>query len=110
MGIHYVNPSLIGDGVLDPQRPEALIYEQRNQKLRLVGVEFILIADAWHAANPPEVTPALLGQLFHYIAAPNRYGLPAIYALHVWAYNNNPHGMFVNWHPKVSCEQYSGPQ
>jgi hypothetical protein len=26
-----------------------------------------------------------MGQLLHRIAAPNRYGLPAFYTLHVWA-------------------------
>jgi hypothetical protein len=40
MGIHYPNGALVGDGVLDAQRPEVLIYEQRNGRLRLVGVEF----------------------------------------------------------------------
>jgi hypothetical protein len=27
--------------------------------------------------------------------------------LHVWAWKENPNGAFVNWHPKVSCEQFS---
>jgi len=26
MGFHYVNGDLVGDGVIDAQRPEALIY------------------------------------------------------------------------------------
>ena len=32
---------------------------------------------------------------------------PAFYALHVWAWKHNPHGMFVDWNPKVSCEDFS---
>ena len=42
------------------------------------------------------------------VVAPNRFGLPAFYTLHVWAWKNNPNGAFVNWHPDVSCEAFSG--
>lgn len=105
MGIHYVNNGLVGEGLLDPRRPEALIYEPRHGKRRLVGVEFIVIADVWHASNVEP--PVLLGQHFHYTGAPNRYGLPAFYALHVWAWKRNPNGMFVDWNPRVSCEAYA---
>ena len=52
MGIHYANGALIGDGLLDPQRPELLIYEQRGGRLRLVGVEFLVLAPQWDAAHP----------------------------------------------------------
>ena len=34
----------------------------------------------WDAAN--KTPPTLMGQLFHLNAAPNRYGIPAFYALH----------------------------
>ena len=107
MGIHYANFPLVVDDVLDPQQPEALIYEKKNGKLRLVGVEFIVLYDVWHADNP-DVTPVLMGQLFHYNGSPNRYGLPPFYALHVWAFKDNPRGVYVNWHPKVSCDEYAG--
>ena len=102
MGTHYVNGDLVGDGVIEAARPEALMYEERNGRLRLVGVEYIVIAAAWDAANA--TPPTLLGQAFHYTGSPNRYGIPAFYALHVWAWKQNPHGMFVDWNPHVSCE------
>jgi hypothetical protein len=102
MGTHFVNGDLVGDGVLDPARPEALMYEARNGRLRLLGVEYIVLADAWDASNA--TPPTLLGQSFHYTGSPNRYGIPAFYALHVWAWKPNPHGMFVDWNPHVSCE------
>ncbi|MGQ0835593.1 MAG: hypothetical protein ACT4O5_11885 [Gammaproteobacteria bacterium] len=42
MGVHYVLPVRIGDGVLSADEPEALIYEPLpGGRLRLVGVEFI---------------------------------------------------------------------
>jgi hypothetical protein len=51
MGIHYVNGDLVGDGKLDVARPEALMYEQKGNKLELVGVEYIVIASAWDAGK-----------------------------------------------------------
>jgi hypothetical protein len=104
MGIHYVNGQLVGDGKLDVARPEALMYEQRGHRLELVGVEYIVIASAWDAGN--KTPPTLMGQLFHYGTSPNRYGIPAYYALHVWAWKANPHGVFMDWNPQVSCEEH----
>jgi hypothetical protein len=59
----------------------------------------------WDAAHAEP--PQLMGQLFHLNEAPNRYRLPALYSLHVWAWKENPFGAFVNWHPHVSCEAYT---
>jgi hypothetical protein len=109
MGMHFVNMSLVGDAVLDPTRPEIVIYEpQPNGRLRLIGADFLVLADAWHTANPTLGPPELGGQLLHLFEAPNRFGLPNFYTLHVWAWKDNPTGMFVNWHSKVSCEAFSG--
>ena len=38
--------------------------------------------------------PTLGGQVMHYTGSPNRYGIPAFYALHVWAWRTNPGGVF----------------
>lgn len=108
MGVHYVNGGLVGDGALDAARPEALVYEPRRGKLRLVAVEYVVLADAWHSGN--EEPPALDGQVFNYVGSPNRYGLPAFYELHVWAFKDNPHGMFSDHNPRVSCEDYSADE
>ncbi len=61
--------------------------------------------DAWNAAN--KTPPALLGQVFHYTPSPNRYGIPAFHALHVWAWRDNPNGMFADWNPRVSCAEHA---
>lgn len=104
MGVHFVNGDLVGDGELDPMRPEALLYEFKNGRMQLSGVEYVVIAEAWQANN--ETPPVLMGQLLNYVGSPNRYGIPAFYELHVWAWNPNPLGTFVDWNPKVSCDSY----
>jgi hypothetical protein len=105
MGVHFVNPELFGDGQLDPSHPELLVYEPKHGQLRLVAVEYVVDAATWDR-NHPTMTPSLLGQLFHYNGSPNRYGSPPFYELHVWAWKQNPNGMFTDWNPKVSCEDY----
>jgi hypothetical protein len=104
MGVHYVNPGRLMDNELDPAHPEALIYEIKNNVARLVGVEFIVIADVWHLTHEPQDVPILEGQLLHFVDSPNRFGLPAHYELHVWAWRDNPKGTYVDWNPRVSCD------
>lgn len=108
MGLHYVNGELVNKSVLDPTRPQIVIYEPTpDGGKKLIGADFLVFADVWdksHPGNPPE----LMGQLFHLFDAPNRFGLPAFYTLHVWAWKENPNGAFVNWHPEVSCESFAG--
>ena len=102
MGIHYVNGTLVGDGMIDSAKPEALIYEPSNGGLKLVGVEFIVDAATWNANH--SAPPMLEGQAFQLVASPNRFGLATFYELHVWAWRDNPNGAFVDWNTKVTCE------
>jgi hypothetical protein len=105
MGLHYVNPSLIGDDIVDPTRPEIVIYEPLpSGRKRLIGADFLVFKDVWDATHTS--TPDLMGQLFHLFEAPNRFGLPDFYTLHVWAWKENPTGTFVNWHSNVSCDSF----
>jgi hypothetical protein len=104
MGVHFGNGPLIMDGQLDAQHPELLIYEFKGNRARLVGVEFLVIAEAWHTNNTNP--PVLMGQHFHYVGAPNRYGLPPFYELHVWAWKENRNGTFVDWNPEVTCDGF----
>ena len=110
MGLHYVNLPLVLDGVLDPSKPEIIIYEPLpNGRLRMTGADFLVFAEHWHASNA--ATPELQGQLLHLFESPNRFGLPNFYTLHVWAWKENPTGAFANWHSNVSCDAFApGPQ
>jgi hypothetical protein len=102
MGVHFVKGDLV-DGTLNADEPEALIYEFRDGRARLVGVEFITPAAMWNAEHPAEA-PVLDGQLLQFNGAPNRYRLDAFYELHVWAWRDNPTGSFADWNPQVSCD------
>jgi hypothetical protein len=107
MGMHFVKGEYIGDDVLDPTHPEIVIYEPMpDGRLKLIGADFLVFKDVWDANHP--APPQIMGQLMHLFEAPNRFGLPAFYTLHVWAWKNNPNGSFVNWHPQVSCDAFAG--
>jgi hypothetical protein len=108
MGLHFINMDLVGRGVIDPTKPQIILYEPTaDGRLKLTGADFLVDAQQWdndktHKPGPPE----LMGQLFHYFESPNRFGLKAFYTLHVWAWKDNPNGAFVNWHPAVSCKLF----
>ncbi len=110
MGLHYINFDLVKGGVIDATHPQAIVYEPTpNGGAKLTGADYLVLADTWNKSHssPPE----LMGQLFHLFDSPNRFGLPAFYTLHVWAWKDNPNGAFVNWHPTFrashSCPQTS---
>jgi hypothetical protein len=94
MGFHYGNVGLI-DGVPQEFAPELLVYEpQKNGRLRLVAVEFVVPFTAWTGDEPP----ALHGVAFH------RNETFQLWVLHAWIWKNNPLGIFADWNPQASCE------
>lgn len=101
MGFHYVKEGIIMDGTIDPEHPEALVYEpQKNGKLKLVAIEYIVDAASWHAQH--DGPPMLGDQVFdsHLDGAP--LGFPH-YQLHVWVWKHNPSGMHAPFNPTVTC-------
>jgi hypothetical protein len=116
MGVHLINHEFV-DGVLDPSKPEALIYEpQSNGKLRIVGVEYVIPKAAWDALNPPQPPlpdprPSLFGHLLNFVGTPNRYGIEGgFFEIHVWAFEDNPRGALHDWNPDVTCEKQPIPR
>ena len=97
MGFHYGNVALIDDSVRVDQ-PELLMYEpEKNGRMRLVGVEYIVPQSEWTSGQPPH----LFGQDFHVNSQFQ------VWALHVWAWEENPNGIFSDWNPRVTC-QFAG--
>jgi len=91
---HYLNPGLV-DANVELLRPELVMYEpQKNGKMQLIGVDYVVPFDAWTSAEPP----TLLGVPFM------RNEPLEVWALHIWAWRPNPTDMFAAWNPKVSCE------
>jgi hypothetical protein len=108
MGLHFVNGSLVGDGEIDVNRPEILLYEPlAGGKMQLTGADYLVLAADWDSKH--QGPPQLMGQLFHFFDSPNRFGLPPFYTLHVWAWKENPNGAFTNWNPNVSCDAFVDP-
>lgn len=103
MGFHYARADRV-DGTVEPSEPELLLYEpQAGGDMRLLGVEFLVLADAWDASN--DAAPVLAGQPFDdHRAEELRHGLPfPHYELHVWAWVENASGVFLPFNPAVVC-------
>src|SRR5262249_24446447 len=93
VGTVYVNLGRLTDGVIDPEKPDALIYEPSAKGLKLVGVEFAIPFTQWPQPNPPQ----LLGTTFQ---REDEFG---VFALHAWVWRRNPNGIFAETNPRVNC-------
>lgn len=85
MGIHYLhpkrvdNPKLAGDKTLIPEEPELLLYApDKNGKLKLIGVEYMVSKVQWIALgnNPKTSRPEIFGFEFEGLMAPHGPGEP----------------------------------
>ena len=95
MGYHYGNVGLI-DGSVSVDEPELLLYEpEKNGKLRLVAVEYIIpYTFLPRSAEAPE----LFGRKF------KQNDTFQLWGLHAWVWADNPSGIFASWNPRVTCE------
>jgi|GEM_PF-590017 hypothetical protein len=95
MGFHYGNAPLI-NGTAHVDKPQLLLYEpERNGRLRLVAVEYI-IPYSFHSRDA--APPVLLGQQFM------QFDAFQVWGLHAWIWKDNPSGLFAPWNPRVTCE------
>lgn len=105
MGHHYVNFDRLADIGVDPANPEILLYMPNRQgRMELVGVEFAVNKDAWHAIHGDDVMPQVAGQVFD---PPNPGAESPIvqtsYTLHVWLWQDNPQGLFAPFNSSLDC-------
>jgi hypothetical protein len=102
MGVHFVKGAFVGDPAEKVRQPEAMVYRiDKNGKLVLAAAEYVVIKSAWDATH--SAPPKLFGHRFMTTPDGNRYGLPAFYSLHAWAWYHNPSGTFAMWNPRVTC-------
>jgi hypothetical protein len=102
MGVHFVNGDLVGDAEVHGKTPELLVYDPTPDGMKLVALEYVVFQEAWRAEHATG-KPQLFGQKFELVKEGNRYGLPAFYELHLWAWKHNPSGTFEDWNPRVTC-------
>jgi len=102
MGIHYLNPALLGPGS-DPAHPEVLLYVPRpDGSLEFVAVEYFQ-ADADQNLATDNDRPFIFGQPFDGPMPGHNPQMPIHYDLHVWLAAYNPAGLFEPWNPAISC-------
>jgi hypothetical protein len=116
MGVHYVKGDLVKDPAIDAKEPEALVYApDRHGGSHLAALEYVVIQGDWNAQQIPPASlsveppgsiapPMLFGHEFNFTDAPNRYGLPPFYSLHLWLWKDNPAGTLEMWNPSVQCD------
>jgi hypothetical protein len=123
MGIHYLNPALLGITATEPRvdgnglhtdflNPSILLYEpQADGSLELVGVENLVFEKAWKEAGNSG-PPAFAGRSWDYMindpATPGdeAHGFEAHYDQHVW-FRENPLGALEPFNPAVTCEHHA---
>jgi hypothetical protein len=102
MGVHFLNPALIGPEV-DPKKPQLLVYEPDAEgKLTLVAVEWLV-----PLATGVTERPVLFGRPFDGPMEGHEPLLPRElhhYDLHAWLWKDNPEGMFHPVNRDVTCE------
>ncbi len=104
MGYHYLHQGRAGDSVVDPARPELLVYQTDGKgRLRLGAVEYFL-ADADQDVATDDDRPYLFGEFAFDGPMPGHEERMRLhYDLHVWLYRPNPAGQLEGWNPKVTC-------
>lgn len=103
MGIHAVNPPLIGDPAIDAFHPEILLYlPDKHGKLRLIGVEYFKI-DADGDLSTDVDRPSVRGQPFDGPMPGHNPTMPVHYDVHVWLWEDNPSGFFAPFNPALGC-------
>jgi hypothetical protein len=104
MGIHFDHPSRVRDLVLDPEKPDILLYERKSTgELRLVGLEYWIIDIDQNKATDFD-RPSMFGVPFDGPMDGHAPGMPIHYDLHVWLYKYNPNGTFAIFNPNVHCD------
>jgi hypothetical protein len=120
MGHHYANPRLLGltapvngrvngTGTYTEANPPAILLYAPDGKggLKLVGIELLVFAEAWHAEN--KQPPKFRGREYNYMAddpatpQDEAHGFMPHYDLHIWLFEHNPSGLYAQWNPALSC-------
>lgn len=101
-GLGYQYTRAAGDGLVDPLRPEVLVFIPAPGGRRLGGVGY-LRTDRDQDLATDDDRPALFGRAFDGPTPGSGPASPVRYHLHVWSHYQNPTGVFAPFNPRVSC-------
>lgn len=123
MGYHYINPRLLGltapvggrvngTGTYTGVNPPAILLYMDDVNAtggkRLVGIELLVFAQAWHAIH--KQPPKYRGREYNYMAddptttgQDEAHNFMPHYDLHIWLFAHNPSGLYAQWNPALSC-------
>lgn len=94
MGYHHVNRDYLTKD-LNVEKPQILLFERLGSgEYRLNGVEFIVPYRLWPRDSLP---PTIMGQKM------SHEDNLKIWYRHVWAWTDNPDGLFADFNPNVKC-------
>jgi hypothetical protein len=100
MGVHFLNMGNVGPK-LDPAKPQVLIYEPVNGKLKLAAAEWFMPVQVAGGKAPTIFGQTLYGPMDgHQPIMPKEL---RHYDLHVWLWKTNPKGMFTSTNAAVKC-------
>jgi hypothetical protein len=100
MGVHFLNMANVGP-VLDPAKPQILIYEPVGDKLVLTAAEWFMPVQV-----AGDKVPSIFGQPLVGPMDGHEPIMPAAlrhYDLHVWLWKDNPRGMFTSTNASIKC-------
>ena len=120
MGAHFLNTSLVIDGVFDPEKPEILLYAKNDQdNWELVGISFVQPINLVGFDHPDIFEGPLDNWHVHYELCTGDkirshsstqqeciddggVWVPAYgWMIHAWVWVDNPMGVFSMWNPNV---------
>lgn len=93
MGIHYLNPDLLADD-FDLLNPEVMIFVPDGNRMRFVGVEYVIPVTEENKDTPPE----------GFTGDADAWSINTtfnVWALHVWLGEPNPDGLFTGYNPNI---------
>ena len=104
MGVHYVNGSLVGDAVLNPREPEALVYERRGQNPAPRRARVHRLQKCLGGRGPTRSRPTLFGREFDLVDStePVRTGIRSTRCTRGPGRSTRC-GDFFAWNPRVNC-------
>lgn len=101
MGVHFVNPALIGPTIDNASPPILLYLRDPAGKLSLAGIEYLV-----PKMSDQQPVPELFGQRFRGPMPGHEPLMPKEaehYDLHVWLFDHNPSGTFSIANPALQC-------